>query len=282
MKARRKWAAVTSFAPSGVGAGAAAGAATLTTGAQADSETNDEKKKVALPRNGAREDLLPGQQISSEGLRGGRAVLIKKSDRQARRGALAAAFGNSNQRRPRPPHVPAPLRPCGRRPGRARHAAARHRAQGGSCRRRACACEGHHPAEHVHALLRRLHGAGRGRERRLGRAGAWLGQPDQSRLALRQGCRHARADARRPSPALPDEDGRRTMAADFVGYGDQRDRRQAAADPREVRSGFRLLAGLGKVHQRSRLPQSASSRRSGAPTTRTTRPASVIRPPSPA
>ena len=209
-------------------------------------------------------------------------MLIKKSERQARRGALAAALASQTSggldRRTF-------LRRSGLAAGglgRARRAAAGRRAQGRGRRRRTGAGQGHHPPEHVHALLGRLHGAGRGRERRVGRAGARLGQPDQPRLALRQGRRHARADARRSPPALSDEDGRRAMAAHLVGYGDQRDRRQAAGDPREVGPGFGLLAGLGQVHQRRRLSQSASSPRSGARTTRTTRRASATRPPSPA
>ena len=163
-------------------------------------------------------------------------MLIKKSERQARRGALAAAFASQTSggmdRRTF-------LRRSGLAAGglgRARRAAARRRAQGRSRGRRSGAGQGHHPPEHVHALLGRLHGPCRSRERRVGRAGAGLGQPDQPRLALRQGRRHARDRARRSPPALPDEDGRRPVAAHLVGHGDQRDRRQDAGDPREVRS----------------------------------------------
>ena len=43
--------------------------------------------------------------------------------------------------------------------------------------------------------------------------------------------------------------------ADLLGHGDQRDRRQADGDPREVRAGFGLLARLGEVLQRRRLSQ---------------------------
>ena len=182
-------------------------------------------------------------------------MLIKKSDRQARRGALAAALasqtGGGVDRRTflrRSGLAAGGLAALGTLPlGGVRKAEA---AGAGPA-----PAKGHHPAEHVHALLGGLHGAGRGRERRLGRPGARLGQPDQSRLALRQGRRHARDDARRSPAALPDEDGRRAVAAHLVGYGHQRDRRQAAGDPREVRPGFRLLAGLRQVHQRVRLPQ---------------------------
>ena len=46
-------------------------------------------------------------------------------------------------------------------------------------------------------------------ERRLGRPGAVLGEPDQPRHALRQGRGGARARARRPPPEIPDEARRR-------------------------------------------------------------------------
>ena len=92
-------------------------------------------------------------------------------------------------------------------------------------------------------------------ERRVGRPGAGLGQPDQPRLALRQGRRGARARARRPPPEISDEAGERPVDRGSPGTGDQRDRRQADGDPREVRAGFGLLARLGQVHQRGRLSQ---------------------------
>ena len=44
------------------------------------------------------------------------------------------------------------------------------------------------------------------------------------------------------------------VAAHLLGPGDQRDRRQADRHPREVRRRFRVLARLGQVHQRGRLP----------------------------
>ena len=120
----------------------------------------------------------------------------------------------------------------------------------------------------------------RGRERRVDRPGAGLGQPDQPRLALRQGRRDARARARRPPPALPDEDGQRPMAAHLLGAGDQRDRRQADGDPREVRARIRST-GSARPSSPTRAPIStASSRPSGAPTTSITRRASATRPPS--
>ncbi len=67
--------------------------------------------------------------------------------------------------------------------------------------------------EHLHALLGRLHGQGRGRQRRLGRPGAGLGEPDQARQPLRQGRLGARARPWRPPHQVPDEARRRAMAA---------------------------------------------------------------------
>ena len=67
-----------------------------------------------------------------------------------------------------------------------------------------------------------------------------------------------------------------------LGPGDQRDRRQA--DWRSARSRDRIRStGSARPSSPTRAPIStASSRRSGAPTTSTTRRASAIRPPSPA
>ena len=73
--------------------------------------------------------------------------------------------------------------------------------------------------EHLHPLLGGLHGQGRGPERRLGRSGARLGQPDQPRHALRQGRIGARARAWRPPPEVPDEEGRRRVGPHLLGPG---------------------------------------------------------------
>ena len=92
------------------------------------------------------------------------------------------------------------------------------------------------------------------------RPGAGLGQPAQSRFALRQGRIGARDRARRPSPALSDEARERPMDPCVVGPGHQRDRRQADGDPREVGTGFGLLARIGQVLQRGLVPQSQARR----------------------
>ena len=60
--------------------------------------------------------------------------------------------------------------------------------------------------------------------------------------------------------------------------GDQRDRRPAARDPRAVGPGLGVLAELAARSPTSRAICIASSARSGAPTTPTTRRGSVIRP----
>ena len=109
------------------------------------------------------------------------------------------------------------------------------------------------PQEHLHPLLGRLHGHGRGRQRRVDRPGAELGQPDQPRLALRQGRLGARARLRRAAAQISDEAGQRPVDPHQLGPGHQRDRRQADGDPRAIGPGFGLLARLGEVHQRGRL-----------------------------
>ena len=103
-------------------------------------------------------------------------------------------------------------------------------------------------------MFGRLHGHRRGRPGRLGRPGAGVRQPVQPRRPLLQGRGGARARARRPAAALPDETGRRQVAAPRLGAGDQRGRRQDAADPPDRRTGLGLLAGLGQAQQRAVLP----------------------------
>ena len=104
-------------------------------------------------------------------------MLIKRTERQARRGTLAAALqGQSDGALDRR----AFLRRSGLVAGGladARRAAARQRAQGAGRSAGAGGCASHHPQEHLHALLGRLHGDRRGRERRVDRPGARLGSP---------------------------------------------------------------------------------------------------------
>ncbi len=149
----------------------------------------------------------------------------------------------------RPPVLPAPLGAGRRRSGDDRQLAARQRApgQGRAAADRRCAADD--PQKHLHPLRGRLHGHRRGRQRRVDRPGTELGQPDQSRLALCQGCRGARARLRRAAAQIPDEIGQRRMDPGQMGPGDQRDRRQAARDPRKIRPGFGVLARLGQIHQ---------------------------------
>ena len=186
-------------------------------------------------------------------------MLIKRTERQATPRHACRRACRPLERRPRPPHLPAPLRPCRRRPGHARRAAARDRAQGGG-RGLDGDIRRHHPQKHLHALLGRLHRDCRSRQRRLGRPGAELGFADQSRLALRQGRRDARTRARRPPPALSDEARERAMDPHLLGHGDQRDRRQADGNPGQVGRRLGLLARLGQIHQRRLLSQPQARR----------------------
>ena len=84
-----------------------------------------------------------------------------------------------------------------------------------------------HPQEHLHALRGRLHGDGRSRQRRVDRPGAELGQPDQSRLALRQGCVGARTRFRRAASQISDE--ARRMANGLASPGTRPSTRSATS-----------------------------------------------------
>ena len=114
--------------------------------------------------------------------------------------------------------------------------------------------QGDDPQERLHPLRGRLHRHRRSRQRRVDRPGAELGQPDQPRLALRQGRLGARTRVGRAAAQISAEARRRQMDPHLLGPGGRRDRRQAIGDPREIGPGFGLLAGLGQIHQRGRLP----------------------------
>ena len=139
-----------------------------------------------------------------------------------------------------------------------------------------------HQEEHLHPLLGRLHGHGRGAERRLDRPGAVLGEPDQPRHALRQGRGDPRARARRPPAEVPDEARRRQVAADLAGT--RRSTRSATSCWRSARRRRRTRSsGSARPSSPTRAPTcSASSAPSGAPTRSTTRRASATRRRSPA
>ena len=89
--------------------------------------------------------------------------------------------------------------------------------------------------------------------------GVWIGQepgfdsPFNLGAPLRQGRLGARAWSWRAAAQIPDEAGRRQVPADPLGPGDQRDRRQAARDPRGQRPRCRLLHRRLQAQQRGRL-----------------------------
>ena len=82
-------------------------------------------------------------------------------------------------------------------------------------------------AHRLHALLGRLRGRRRRRERRVDAAGAGVRLAAQSRRALREGRVDARARSRRASAEVADEARQRQVPEDQLGAGDQRGRRQA-------------------------------------------------------
>ena len=67
-----------------------------------------------------------------------------------------------------------------------------------------------------------------------------------------------------------------------LGSGDRRDRRQAGGDPPEIGAGLGLLARLGQILQRRHLSVPQAGRVLGHQQPSIIRPASAIRPPSPA
>ncbi len=74
-----------------------------------------------------------------------------------------------------------------------------------------------------------------------------LGQPDQPRHALRQGCLGARARARPAAHQVSDEAGERPVAAHVVGRRPDRDRRQADGGAPGFRPRQRVLAGQREI-----------------------------------
>ena len=144
-------------------------------------------------------------------------MLIKRTERQARRGTLAGALpsqidGGLDRR--------TFLRRSGLAAGGLATLGALHARLGAQGRGRTAAARrraGHRPQEHLHPLLRRLHGDRGSRQRRLDRPGAELGQPDQSRLALRQGRLGARTGERR-APAEISDEARRTANGPAISW----------------------------------------------------------------
>ena len=203
-------------------------------------------------------------------------MLIKRTERQARRGSLAALASQDNHGLDRRTF----LRRSGLAAGGlaalgALPLASVQKAKAGPPPRQGR--RGHHPQEHLHALRGRLHRHGGSLQRRVDRPGAELGSSDQPRLALRQGRLGARTGDGRTPPEISDEDGQRPVDPHQVGPGHQRDRRQARR--RSARSRDRTRStGSARPSSPTKAPIcSASWRRSGAPTTRTTRRASAIR-----
>ena len=210
-------------------------------------------------------------------------MLIKRTERQARRGALAAALASQASsgldRRTflrRSGLAAGGLAALGALP-----LASVRKAQGRPAARHGR--RGHHPQEHLHALLGRLHRHRRSRQRRLDRPGAELGQSPINRgshCAKGASVRElVHGDRRLKYPMKLVE---RPVDPHLLGPGDQRDRRQADRHPRQVRARIRSTGSAPPSSPTKAPICSASSARSGAPTTPTTRRASAIRPPSPA
>jgi formate dehydrogenase major subunit len=114
-------------------------------------------------------------------------------------------------------------------------------------------------------------------ERRLGRAGARLGQPVQPGRPLRQGRGGARARPRRAPPEVPDEAGGRQMEAHQLGADAINEIGDKMLKIRE--SGPDSVYWLGSAkHNNEQAYLFRKFAPSGAPTTSTTRRGSVTRP----
>ena len=249
--------------------------------AQADTETNDEKRKARYQETDAREDLLPGQPLSERSEGGSRADQENRTPgapRRARRRARRAS-----RRRARPPHAscaapvwsPAASRALGALPlGSVRKAEAgrrrRRRARSRSARTSAPIARSAAPSS---PKCRTASGSARSRA---GISPINRGSHCAKGAAVRE---LVHGDRRLKYP-MKLVDGQWT--ADLLGHGDQRDRRQAAGDPREVRRRIRSTGSARRSSPTKAPICSASSRPSGAPTTSTIRRASATRPPSPA
>ena len=183
----------------------------------ADAEDFPDKRK-GFPVSGGRSrgsNLLPRQPLSGEVREADRADQ-EDTTRSSPRHAGCGAPG-PGKRRSRSSQLPAPFRPRCRRPRRARHAVAGQRPQGRGRPAAASRRDAGDPQERLHALLGRLHGHRRGRQRRVDWPGAGLGQPDQSRLALLQGRGRARRRAERTPAALSDETRERRVEPNLRG-----------------------------------------------------------------
>ena len=165
-------------------------------------------------------------------------MLIKRTERQARRGTLAGALAIAIRRQPRSPQLPAPLRPRRRRAGRDRRAAARQRAQGQA---------GPPPA--AGAAVTRVkaictHCSVGCTVIAETQNGVWIGQEPGWDSPINRGSHCAKGASvrelahgdRRLKYPMKLVNGQWT--AHLLGRRDQRDRRQAARDPRQVRPGF--------------------------------------------
>ena len=224
--------------------------------------------------------LLPHQPLRR--LRERHAMLIKRSEARAGQAAPGRGLCRAVLGRARPPRLPQAGGPHRRGAvGARRHSADHHPPRRGRADEPPAAR--HAGEEHLHALLGRLHGDRRSVRTACGSARSRAGTSPINRgshCAKGAAVRELVHGDRRLKYPMKLVNGQWT--ADLLGRGDQRDRRQADGDPREVGRRIRST-GWARRSSPTKAPiSSASSPPSGAPTTSTTRRASAIRPPSPA
>ena len=249
--------------------------------AAADSESNEEKRKARYQANSPdvqafyRVNRYPAKSKEA-------AVLIKRTESQARRGMLAGALPNHQAMAASTAAAfcAAPVSPpaaslrsarcnsarCARpRPDRRRPPARCSPLRKNICTHCSVGCT-------VIAEVAN---------------GVWIGQEPSYDSPINRGSHCARARrsascAERASTAISDEARERAMEPDLLGSGDRRDRRQAHGDPRQVGTGIRSIGSAPPSSPTKPPISSANSPRSGERTIPIIKRASVIPPPSPA
>ena len=275
----QSWAVATSCARSAPARGRGSDRAAPLARKAADTETNDEKRKARYQANSA--EVQTFYRVNRYPSEGEAPVLIKRTERQARRGTLAA-LGNQSDGGLDRRSFPAPLRPRRRRPRRARRAAA------------CAACARPKPARRpagAQVTIRKnicTHCSVGCTVIAEVSNGVWIGQEPGWDSPINRGSHCAKGAAVRE---LVHGDRRLKYPMKLVNgqwtrdlLGRRRSTRSATSSWRSARSRARIRSiGSARPSSPTKAPIcSASSRRSGAPTTRTTRRVSAIRRRSPA
>ena len=176
---------------------------------QADTETNDEKRKARYKET---DHVKTFYRVNRYPANKEAPVLIKRTERQARRAHRRRRIGE-----PAPAALSTAAASCAAPASPPAVSPRSARCRSAACARRKPAAAGRRPAGVTIRKNICTHCSVGCTVIAEVQNGVWVGQepgwdsPDQPRLALRQGRRGARTGARRPPPALPDE-ARRTAS----------------------------------------------------------------------